>query len=50
MKNFFGRTRREFLWQAGAGFTGVAKESQRKRLQYFRLLALNHLSEFMYLD
>src|SRR5687768_13496640 len=22
--NFCGRTRREFLWQAGAGFTGVA--------------------------
>src|SRR5262245_26371635 len=24
MRNFCGRTRREFLWQAGAGFTGVA--------------------------
>src|SRR5262245_43053593 len=24
MKNFCGRTRREFLWEAGAGFTGVA--------------------------
>ena len=24
MTNFCGRTRREFLWQAGAGFTGVA--------------------------
>ncbi|MEQ9406271.1 MAG: DUF1501 domain-containing protein [Fuerstiella sp.] len=23
MKNFCGRTRREFLWQAGAGFTGL---------------------------
>jgi hypothetical protein len=23
-RNFCGRTRREFLWQAGAGFTGVA--------------------------
>src|SRR6478752_5639138 len=23
-KSFCGRTRREFLWQAGAGFTGVA--------------------------
>ena len=22
--NFCGRTRREFLWQTGAGFTGVA--------------------------
>ena len=22
--NFCGRTRREFLWEAGAGFTGVA--------------------------
>ena len=24
MKNFCGRTRREFIWQTGAGFTGVA--------------------------
>jgi len=24
MHNFCGRTRREFLWEAGAGFTGVA--------------------------
>ena len=24
IKNFCGRTRREFLWEAGAGFTGVA--------------------------
>jgi hypothetical protein len=24
MRNFCGRTRREFLWEAGAGFTGVA--------------------------
>jgi hypothetical protein len=24
MKNFCGRTRREFLWETGAGFTGVA--------------------------
>src|SRR5262245_38663030 len=24
MRDFCGRTRREFLWQAGAGFTGVA--------------------------
>ena len=24
MTNFCGRTRREFLWQTGAGFTGVA--------------------------
>jgi hypothetical protein len=24
MKNFCGRTRREFLWEAGAGFTGLA--------------------------
>ncbi|MBY0528388.1 MAG: DUF1501 domain-containing protein [Gemmataceae bacterium] len=24
MNNFCGRTRREFLWEAGAGFTGVA--------------------------
>ncbi|HEX3726502.1 MAG TPA: DUF1501 domain-containing protein, partial [Pirellulales bacterium] len=23
-RNFCGRTRREFLWQAGAGFTGMA--------------------------
>ena len=23
-KNFCGRTRREFLWQAGGGFTGTA--------------------------
>ena len=23
-RNFCGRTRREFLWQAGAGFTGTA--------------------------
>ncbi|MFY8053644.1 MAG: DUF1501 domain-containing protein, partial [Armatimonadaceae bacterium] len=23
-KNFCGRTRREFLWEAGAGFTGLA--------------------------
>jgi hypothetical protein len=24
MKNFCGRTRREFIWETGAGFTGVA--------------------------
>src|SRR3954453_5582124 len=24
VQNFCGRTRREFLWQAGAGFTGLA--------------------------
>ena len=24
MHNFCGRTRREFMWEAGAGFTGVA--------------------------
>ena len=24
MSNFCGRTRREFLWQTGAGFTGLA--------------------------
>ena len=24
MKNFCGNTRREFIWQTGAGFTGVA--------------------------
>ena len=23
-QNFCGRTRREFLWQSGAGFTGAA--------------------------
>ena len=27
MHNFCGRTRREFLWQSGAGFTSVALAS-----------------------
>ena len=26
-RNFCGRTRREFLWQTGGGFTGVALAS-----------------------
>jgi hypothetical protein len=39
---FCGRTRREFLWETGAGFTGMA-------LAGYCLLALN-TNEFAYVD
>src|SRR6187455_764190 len=32
---FCGRTRREFLWQAGAGFTGVALAGLLDRAGFF---------------
>ena len=35
MKDFCGRTRREFLWEAGAGFTGVALTALLDRDGFF---------------
>src|SRR5437762_10759423 len=35
MKNFCRRTRREFLWEAGAGFTGVALAGMLDRDGFF---------------
>jgi hypothetical protein len=35
MRDFCGRTRREFLWEAGAGFTGVALTALLERDGFF---------------
>ena len=33
---FCGRTRREFLWEAGAGFTGIAMAAMLERDGFFK--------------
>ena len=36
---FCGRTRREFLWEAGAGFTGIAMAAMLQQDGFFRKYA-----------
>lgn len=48
MKNFCGRTRREMLWQAGAGFTGLGLTAMLDRDGFFnqQAVAADGLSEW----